>query len=107
MTQALRDPAFGYVGQRLRVAETSDLRRATLEAIHPQGVDILVVYSRTWEPAWGVLRWPLVRRFLARYYEYGAQMNADQVRQHFGLVQVRRWIRGGQWIEVYAQWPKT
>lgn len=103
LTQALRDPVFGYVRQRLTVAETSDLRRSTLEAIHPEGVDVLVVYSRTWEPDWGVLRWPLVQQFLTRYYEYGPQINADQVRRHFGLVPIQRWTRGGQWIEIYAR----
>jgi len=107
LTQALRDPAFGYVGQRLPVAETSDLRRSTLEAIDPSAVEVLVVYSRTWEPEWGVLRWPVVQQFLTRYYEYGPQMNAEEVRQHFGLVPVQRWTRGGQWIEIYARAKRT
>lgn len=107
LTQALRDPAFGYVGRGLPVAETSDLRRSTLEAIDPRGVDVLVVYSRTWEPEWGVLRWPLVQRFLAAYYEYGPQMNADEIRQIFGLISEQRWTRRGQWVEIYARGPKT
>jgi Dolichyl-phosphate-mannose-protein mannosyltransferase len=103
LTQALRDPAFGYVGRGLAVSETSDLRRSTLEGIDPSAVDVLVVYSRTWEPDWGVLRWPLVQPFLTRYYEYGPQMNADEIRQHFGFVPVQRWTRSGQWIEIYAR----
>ncbi len=107
LTQALRDPVFGYVDQKLTAAETGDLRRSTLEAIDPRAVDVLVLYSRTWEPDWGVLRWPQVQQFLARYYEYGHQMTADEVRQHFGLTPVRRWTRGGQWIEIYARAQPT
>jgi hypothetical protein len=107
LTQALRDPVFGYVDQKLSAAETGDLRRSTLEAIDPQRVNVLVLYSRTWEPDWGVLRWPPVEQFLARYYEYGREMTADEVRQHFGLVQVRRWTQGGQWIEIYARAQHT
>ena len=103
LTQALRDPVFGYVKQNVSVAETSDLRRSTLEAIDPARVDVLVLYSRTWEPDWGVLRWPFVQQFLARYYEYGPEMNAEEVREHFGLVSVQRWTRGGQWLEIYAR----
>jgi hypothetical protein len=102
-TQALRDPVFGYVDKKLAISETGDLRRSTLDAVNPQAVKVLVLYSRTWEPDWGVLHWPVVEQFLARYYEYGRQMNADEVRQHFGLAPVRRWERGGQWIEVYAR----
>ena len=105
LTQALRDPEFGYVDRKMAVTETSDLRDSTLEAIDPRAVDILVLYSRTWEPDWGVLQWPLVRDFLARYYEYRPQMTAEQVRQRFGLVPIRRWDRGGQWLEVYARTP--
>lgn len=103
LTQALRDPAFGYVSKKLAVSETGDLRRSTLEALDPQGVNLLVLYSRTWEPDWGVLRWPAVENFLARYYEYGRPMNTDEVRQRFGLRSVGRWERGGQWIEIYSR----
>ncbi|MBZ5607835.1 MAG: hypothetical protein LAP38_06240 [Acidobacteriia bacterium] len=103
LTQALRDPVFGYVTKKLGAAETSDLRRSTLEAIDPKSVNVLVLYSRTWEPSWGVLRWAMVQRFLGRYYEYEPEMNSDEVRRHFGLIPVRRWTQHGQWIEIYAR----
>lgn len=103
LTQALRDPAFGYVARKLSAAETSDLRVSTLSAINPKGVDVLVLYSRTWEPGWGVLQWAPARDFLQRFYEYEREMTPAEVRQHFGLVPVHRWTRRGQWIEVYAR----
>ena len=103
LTQALRDPAFGYVDRKLSAAETSDLHFSTLNALDPQGVDVLVLYSRTWEPAWGVLQWPALRDFLSRFYEYEREMTPDEVRQHFGLVPVQRWSRRGQWVEIFAR----
>jgi hypothetical protein len=103
LTQALRDPAFGYVDRKLSAAETSDLHFSTLNALDPQGVDVLVLYSRTWEPDWGVLQWPPARDFLQRFYEYERQMTPAEVRRHFGLASVRRWTQRGQWIEVYAR----
>jgi len=106
LTGALRDPAFGYVQQPLAVAETSDLRYSTLQSIDPGRVDALVLYSRTWEPAWGVLHWKFVERFLGRYYDYEPQMSAAEVRAHFGLSRIQRWTRRGQWIEIYAR-PAT
>ena len=105
LTQALRDPAFGYVDAKLPVAETSDLRYSTLRAIDPQTVDVLVLYSRTWEPHWGVLRFGIVERFLRRFYEYEPQMDSTQVREHFGLTPVQRWTRHGQWVEIYSRDP--
>jgi 4-amino-4-deoxy-L-arabinose transferase-like glycosyltransferase len=103
LTQALRDPAFGYVDRKLSAAETSDLHSSTLNALTPRNVDVLVLYSRTWEPGWGVLQWPAVRDFLQRFYEYERQLTPAEVHQHFGLVSVQRWTRRGQWIEVYAR----
>jgi 4-amino-4-deoxy-L-arabinose transferase-like glycosyltransferase len=103
LTQALRDPAFGYVDRKLSAAETSDLHFSTLNALDPKGADVLVLYSRTWEPGWGVLQWAPAREFLQRFYEYEPQMTPLEIRRHFGLVSIRRWTRRGQWIEVYAR----
>jgi len=103
LTGALRDPAFGYVEHKLSSAETSDFRYSTLNSFDPKGVDVLVLYSRTWEPSWGVLQWPDVEKFLRHFYQYERQMNGDEVRRHFGLVSVKRWTQRGQFIEVYAR----
>src|SRR5581483_8384357 len=103
LTQALRNPVFGYVGHPMLAAETSDLRVSTLRAVNPQNVRVLVLYSRTWEPSWGVLRWGWVRRFLARHYEYEREMTPAEVADHFGLKEVQRWTQRGQWIEVFAR----
>ncbi len=103
LTQALRNPAFGYVDHAMSAAETSDLHYSTLNAIDPKPVEVLVLYSRTWEPSWGVLQWSALREFLNRFYEYEREMTPGEVRQHFGLVPVQRWTRRGQWIEVFAR----
>lgn len=105
LTAALRNPAFGYVRRPLQTIETSDLRYSTLAAIDPAKVDVLVLYSRTWEPAWGVMRWSPVQAFLNRFYEYERQMDAAGVRAHFGLSIIRRWEQRGQWIEIYGRFP--
>jgi 4-amino-4-deoxy-L-arabinose transferase-like glycosyltransferase len=103
LTQALRDPAFGYARRELSSAETTDLHYSTLNALDPGKVNVLVLYSRAWEPRWGVLGWPLVRAFLSRYYQYERQMNSTEVGQHFGLIPIRRWDQRGQWIEIYGR----
>jgi 4-amino-4-deoxy-L-arabinose transferase-like glycosyltransferase len=103
LTQALRNPAFGYVDRAMSAAETSDLHYSTLNALDPRSVDVLVLYSRTWEPRQGVFRWMHVRYFLSRYYAYEREITPAEVRQHFGLIPVQRWTQRGQWIEIYAR----
>jgi 4-amino-4-deoxy-L-arabinose transferase-like glycosyltransferase len=103
LTQALRSPAFGYVDHAMSAAETSDLHVSTLLALNPQSVDVLVLYSRTWEPRWGVLQWTPVRDFLSRFYEYEREMSPGEAQEHFGLVPVQRWTRRGQWVEIFGR----
>jgi 4-amino-4-deoxy-L-arabinose transferase-like glycosyltransferase len=103
LTQALRNPAFGYVDHAMSAAETSDLHFSTLQALNANSVGVLVLYSRTWQPSWGVLQWPPVRHFLSRFYEYEREMTPAEVRRHFGLAPVQRWTRRGQWIEIFAR----
>ena len=103
LTQALRNPAFGYVDRAMSAFETSDLHYSTLNALNAPAVDVLVLYSRTWEPGWGVLQWPPLREFLSRFYEYEREMTPAEVSQRFGLVSIRRWSRRGQWIEIFAR----
>jgi hypothetical protein len=102
LTAALRDPAFGYVTKKLASVETSDFGESTLNRLDPKGVNVLVLYSRTWEPSWSVLRWPWVEAFLRHFYLYQPQMDSDEVQQHFGLIPVRQWTQRGQWIEIYG-----
>lgn len=102
LTAALRRPEFGYVRRGLATVETSDLHASTLSRLEPRRVDVLVLYSRTWEPDWGVLRFAPVRDFLHRFYDYEPEMDAQQVRDKLGLRQIMKWTRHGQWIAIYA-----
>ncbi len=105
LTAALRRPEFGYVDRPLRMFETGDLHASTLGKLNPSDVDVLVLYSRTWEPDWGVLSIPQVRAFLTRFYDYEPQMTAEQARAELGLTPLVRWTERGQWLEIYARRP--
>ncbi len=105
LTGALRRPAFGYVDRPMAVRETSDLRARTLVQLAGEQPRVLVLYSRTWEPKWGALRFRWVVRFLTRYYEYGPDLTREEVRSVLHLEPAARWERGGQWAEVYARGP--
>ena len=100
---ALRNPAFGYVNRPLDAKETTDFHPQSFATLDPRSVEVLALYSRTWEPAWSVLRWEPIERFLAQYYDYEPEITADELRRRFGMMLVRRWSRRGQWIEVYTR----
>jgi hypothetical protein len=99
---ALRRPEFGYVRKPLRVRGIDNFDPETVLALAGQ-VDVLVMYSRTWEPEWGVLRSEWIRRFLEKYYFYKPQMDKERIERFLGLTRVARWDERGQWIEIYAR----
>jgi hypothetical protein len=103
-TAALRQPDFGFVSKPFPVIETEDFHASNvIGSVAGSPARILVVYSRTWDPGWGVLRSGVVRDFLARYYEYAPQITAGQIEKSLGMAPVYRLEKRGQWIEIYAR----
>jgi hypothetical protein len=102
LPDALRRPEFGYVSKELQVRGLDNFSpEAVLRGA--AGARVLVVYSRTWEPRWGVLQLEWIRRFLAEYYFYSPQITAEQIERHLGLVRVATWQERDQWIEIWAR----
>jgi hypothetical protein len=98
---ALRRPEFGFVSHPIRQVGLHNFDPDVVA----QGVrdaDVLVTYSRTWEPSWSVLRSAWVFRLLSDYYYYKPQITAGLLSE-LGFRRVKRWQRGQQWIEVYTR----
>ncbi|MGH9632220.1 MAG: hypothetical protein ACRD7E_28280 [Bryobacteraceae bacterium] len=100
---ALRRPEFGYVSKSIRTRGIENFHAETVLDLKESHPDILVLYSRTWEPGWGVLQLPAVESFLREYYHYRPQITSEQIQRELRLYPVARWERRGQWIEVYAR----
>ena len=98
---ALRRPEFGYVNHPIAVRGIDNFDPKTLLALKGD-VEVLVVYSRTWEPQWGAIRLEWIRRVLTDYYFYQPQLTSAEIEKQLGLVPIARWQRRGQWIEIYA-----
>jgi hypothetical protein len=102
-THTLANPLFGYVQRSLPIVETDDFQAEHIAAaIGPSKVGALVIYTRTWEPRWKILKWHTYIEFLRRYYEYKPQISGEEIGARFGFVRVARWDLHGQWIEVYS-----
>ncbi|HYI97068.1 MAG TPA: hypothetical protein VEX68_26230 [Bryobacteraceae bacterium] len=98
---ALRRPEFGYVANPIPVRGIENFNPETVLALKGN-VEVLVVYSRTWEPKWGVVRFDWIRKILTDYYFYKPQVTSEQIEKELGLMPVGRWQRNGQWIEIYS-----
>jgi hypothetical protein len=102
LTDALRRPEFGYVSRPVEAVELHDFRAANLVYAQGKQVDALILYSRESNPRGGPSRrFPMIRRFLARYYDYAPPATSAEIESALGLHSQFRWEHRGMWVEVY------
>ena len=101
-TAALRNPDYGFVHRKLKVVETGDFHASSISALPANSFDALITFTRTWEPENPVMSNPLVKRFLARFYDWAPDITADECRK-LGLQEVISWSRRGQQITIYLR----
>jgi len=100
-SEAVRHPEFGYVSRPLQTEQIPGFHPADLANLDRNKVDVLVVFSRTWSVEGRALDIRLFRDFLRNYYDYHPQASSEEIRAGLGYVLVKRWTRGGQFIEIY------
>ncbi|MGH9660171.1 MAG: hypothetical protein ACRD96_16600, partial [Bryobacteraceae bacterium] len=105
LTSALERPEFGYVQRPRRVEPIPDFSRETVLALPKGSVEVLILYSRQWEPRLSLMNVDLLRRFWQRFFGYHPQIDPREAGEYHGLQQVAGWRRRGQWIEVWAKPP--
>lgn len=103
LSVALHRPEFGYVSRPLATVGFPDFRPASAVLLERARFDILVHYSRDWEPEGSWIRLPGVEPLWRRYFGYAPPLTAGQCAERFGLVSVARWQRRGQWVEILAR----
>ncbi len=106
-TDEIRRPEMGYVPLPMKVEAMEDFHLSSIAALRGRDVEVLVVYSRSWEPRIGVTSIAWVRNLLARYYGYEPPVTAADIERELGLTSVARFERRGQWAEVYARNPAS
>ena len=99
---ALRSPDYGFVSHKLKTVETGDFHFASVRRLPPQSFDVLITYTRTWMPETGLMAMPVVRRFLARFYQWEPDLTLSDC-ELLGLEPEAGWTRGGQQITIYAR----
>ena len=103
LSDALLHPDFGYVRRPLQVRPVADFRPSSLAAVPAAEFDLLVLYSREWEPRYNWMRVGWIERLWQRYFDYHRPMTVAECEQRFGLGSLVRWESGGQWIEILTR----
>ncbi len=102
MTAAVSQPDLGFVGRPLEVRVLPDQASGTLRALDWKEVQVLVVFSRTWDPRFNLLRLGPVRALWRHFYGYAPDADAAEIRALIPLPAAVHFEAGGQWVDVYA-----
>jgi hypothetical protein len=104
LSAALSRPEFGYVKVAHRVREIPDFGGSAIASLEHGPVEVLVLYSRQWDPPGNLLRNPIVLKFWGHFFSYEPQTSSFELDRRFHLKTVAGWSHGGQWVEVHASY---
>jgi hypothetical protein len=102
-TGAIKHPYFGYVERPLASVEIPDLHLDDIAGFDRNSYDFLVVYEKFWTFEGRAFDNSLLRPIIRQYRDYHPQATEVEIHDGTGLIPIRRWDRGGQWIVIYAK----
>jgi 4-amino-4-deoxy-L-arabinose transferase-like glycosyltransferase len=103
MSMELSRPELGFVTRTIRVESLPNLTTATLESLDWSKVQMLVVFSRNWDPPVNLLRMasPLIP-FWQSYYGFVPNATPEEARARVPFPVDQTFTRRGQWVDIYV-----
>ena len=103
MTGALEQPDLGFVRRPVAVEKLNDFTPGRLRALNWSGVQVLIVFSRSWDPPHNFMRVGAIRSLWHRFYGYEPEADLQETRAIVPLPVAAHFERGGQWVDVYVR----
>jgi hypothetical protein len=102
MTAELSHPELGYVNRPMAVEPLPRWDSGILDSLDWSRVQVLVAYSRDWEPRLNLLSLPLVEKLWRRFYGYSGSLSEEQMRARIPFPVETRMASRGQWLDIYV-----
>jgi hypothetical protein len=103
LSAELSKPELGYVKTPHTVRELRDFTEYSVASLEKGPVELIVLFSRQWDPPGNLLRNVIVRKLWTRFFSYESQVAPFEVDERFHMKTVGAWFNHGQWIEVHAR----
>lgn len=103
LSAELSKPDLGYVKAEHRVREIRDFTDYSIRRLERAPVDVLVLFSRQWDPPGNLLRNVIIKKVWSRFFSYEAQIPSFEIDEAFHMKTVAAWSNHGQWVEVHAR----
>lgn len=102
LTLELSRPELGYVDHAIAVAPLPNLAVATLQPMDWTKVQVMVAFSRNWDPRLNPLHWAPILNFWNRFFGYLPNATREQTRRQVPFAVENRIERRGQWLDIYV-----
>ncbi len=106
MTDALRNPDFGFVRRARQVIAIDGFQSSEIEKLKRRRPDAVVVFTRSWDPL-HILGNRAVSDFLEKHYDYHRELRADEIGDRLSMRVVERWQRRGLTMELLEHGRET
>ena len=101
MTDALRKPYLGYVEKPIKnLRAIEDFSLARLQSLDWQRGDVLILYSRSWNPESSLARWPLLRDLLRMFLQAPEEVTQRDIPDLPKLKPYVGYNQRGLWVEI-------
>lgn len=102
MTDELSRPELGYVQRKIRVEALPDFAPGTIAGVDWSRTEILVVFSRHWDPPFNIARLAPVRAIRRKIYGGAPNATQEEARARVPFPIEAAFTRRGQWVDVYV-----
>jgi hypothetical protein len=103
MSVELANPRLGYVAKGVKTLELPSFSVPSIDAVDPRSYDILVRFSRDWEPKFSLLRNQAGRWFARQTIGLVDLVRGDELESRYGLELAHLYEEDGQWVEIYVR----
>lgn len=101
MSDALEKPYLGYkLKQHPRTREIHQTSIEALRTVEWEPGEILILYSRSWQPSVSVAQWAPARWMLERFFEMPQDLRRGQVDLLRGFRRLAGYEQRGFWVEI-------
>jgi hypothetical protein len=102
MSSELSRPELGYVPRPIRVQSLPNMSTETLESLDWKKAQIVVVFSRNWDPKINFMRLNALLKFWQNHYDFVPNATPEEARARVPFSVDRTFTRGGQWVQIYV-----
>jgi 4-amino-4-deoxy-L-arabinose transferase-like glycosyltransferase len=106
MALELSHPDLGFVKRPMSVQPIRNFSAPVLAGVKWENVQVLIAFSRSWDPDFNFLRLEPVVRFWQRYYGPMPNAGMREVRERVPMPIEQHFARRGQWVDIYVN-PST